>query len=64
MAIADAAGLPIAAHMESASPHEVILVEATIDDASPSTLQTGSLEIRPTIVMDLIGDSLRSAALN
>ena len=31
MAIADAAGLPVAAHIESASPHEVKLVEATID---------------------------------
>ena len=31
MAIADAAGLPVAAHVESASPHEVKLVEATID---------------------------------
>jgi transposase len=31
MAIADAAGLPIAAHVESASPHEIKLVEATID---------------------------------
>ena len=31
MAITDAAGLPIAAHIESASPHEVKLVDATID---------------------------------
>jgi len=31
LAIADASGLPIAAHVESASPHEVKLVEATID---------------------------------
>ena len=31
MAIADAAGFPVAAHIESASPHEVTLVEATID---------------------------------
>ena len=31
MAIADAFGIPIAAHIESASPHEVTLVEATID---------------------------------
>jgi len=31
MAIADAAGFPIAAYIESASPHEVTLVEATID---------------------------------
>ena len=31
MAVADATGLPIAAHVESASPHEVKLVEATID---------------------------------
>ena len=31
MAIADAAGLPVAAHIESASPHEVKLVEATLD---------------------------------
>jgi len=31
MAIADASGLPVAAHVESASPHEVKLVEETID---------------------------------
>ena len=31
MAIADASGLPVAAHVESASPHEVKLVEATIE---------------------------------
>jgi transposase len=31
MAITDAAGLPVAAHVESASPHEVKLVEATIE---------------------------------
>jgi transposase len=31
MAIADGAGLPIAACIASASPHEVTLVEATID---------------------------------
>lgn len=30
MAVADASGLPIAAHVQSASPHEVKLVEATI----------------------------------
>ena len=33
MAIADAAGLPVAAHVESASPHEVKLVEDTIDSS-------------------------------
>jgi len=32
MAIADASGIPIAAHIESASPHEVKLVEGTIDN--------------------------------
>ena len=31
MAVADASGLPVAAHVESASPHEVKLVEATIE---------------------------------
>jgi len=31
MAIADASGLPVTAHIESASPHEVKLVEETID---------------------------------
>ena len=33
MAITDAAGLPVAAHVESASPHEVKLVAATIDSS-------------------------------
>jgi len=30
MAVADASGLPVAAHVESASSHEVKLIEATI----------------------------------
>jgi transposase len=33
MAIADAAGIPVAVDVESASPHEVILVEQTIDSS-------------------------------
>lgn len=33
MAITDASGLPIAAYIESASPHEVKLVEATLDSS-------------------------------
>jgi len=33
MAIADAAGFPVSAHIESASPHEIKLVEATIDSS-------------------------------
>jgi transposase len=33
MAITDASGLPFAAHIESASPHEVKLVETTIDSS-------------------------------
>ena len=32
MAMADASGFPVAAHIKSASPHEVKLVEATIDN--------------------------------
>ena len=31
MAVADASGIPVAAHVESASPQEVKLVEATIE---------------------------------
>lgn len=42
MAIADGSGLPIAVHIESASPHEVRLVEATLDrrflEAQPERL--------------------------
>jgi transposase len=33
MVIADAHGLPLAVHPASASPHEITLVEATIDEA-------------------------------
>jgi hypothetical protein len=33
MAIADASGLPIAAHVKNASPLEVKLVEATVDSS-------------------------------
>ena len=33
MAVADASGLPVAAHVESASPHEIKLVEATIESS-------------------------------
>jgi transposase len=32
MVIADACGLPLAVHTDSASPHEVTLVEATLDE--------------------------------
>ena len=32
MAVADASGLPLAVHTASASPHEVTLVEATLDE--------------------------------
>jgi transposase len=45
MAIADRAGLPIAAGIASASPHEVTLVDETIDN--------GFLEHAPNV---LIGD--------
>ena len=31
MAVADATGVPLAVHVASASPHEVTLVEATLD---------------------------------
>ena len=31
MAVADAAGFPLAVHVASASPHEVTLVEDTLD---------------------------------
>ena len=33
MVIAAAAGLPLAVHTVSASPHEVTLVDATLDEA-------------------------------
>lgn len=33
MAIAEAAGFPVSTHIESASPHEVKLVETTIDSS-------------------------------
>ena len=32
MVIADASGLPVAVHMDSANPHEVRLVQATLDE--------------------------------
>ena len=32
MVIADATGLPLGVHTSSASPHEVTLVEATLDE--------------------------------
>ncbi len=38
MAIADRAGLPLAVHIESASPHEVTLVEATLDASHTTSL--------------------------
>ena len=33
MAVADGGGLPIAVHVDSASPHEVTLLDATLDAA-------------------------------
>lgn len=38
MAVADGSGLPIAVHVDSASPHEVTLVEATLDAAWSESL--------------------------
>ena len=32
MVILDASGLPLAVHTDSASPHEVTLVQATLDE--------------------------------
>jgi len=54
MAIADAAGFPIAAHIESASPHEVKLVEATIDSSFTQYAPDRIMAIRLTTVMDLM----------
>lgn len=50
MVIADAAGLPLAVHTTSASPHEVTLVEATLD-------QTLTLGRPRRLVGDLAYDS-------
>ena len=38
MAVADRSGLPIAVHVDSASPHEVTLLEPTLDAAWSSSL--------------------------
>ena len=38
MAMADAAGIPLALHVASASPHEVTLVEDTLDHAFTNEL--------------------------
>lgn len=38
MAIADRSGLPLAVHIDSASPHEVTLVESTLDAAHTAHL--------------------------
>ena len=38
MAVADGSGLPIAVHVDSASHHEVTLVEATLDAAWSESL--------------------------
>jgi hypothetical protein len=40
MAVADAAGFPLALHMASASPHEVTLVEDTLDHTFTNELPT------------------------
>ena len=53
MAITDTAGFPVAAHVESASPHEVRLVEATID--------SGFTQYAPD---RLIGDKAYDTATN
>ena len=38
MAVADGSGLPLAVHVESASPHEVTLLEPTLDAAWSESL--------------------------
>ena len=40
MAVADGTGVPIAVHVASASPHEVTLVEATLEAAHVDELPT------------------------
>lgn len=50
MAVADAAGLPLALHLASATPHEVTLVEDTLD-------QTFTNELPERLIGDKAYDS-------
>jgi hypothetical protein len=59
MAIADASGIPVAAHIESASPHEVKLVDATTV-ALPDMLRISLLATKPMTATVWISDCLMS----
>jgi hypothetical protein len=54
MAIADRQGRPVAVHVESATPHEVTLVHATLAERLVIQLQCVSSAITPTIRTDWI----------
>jgi hypothetical protein len=54
MVIADAHGLPLAVHTASASPHEVILGEATLDETVTVGRPDDLSGIAPTTVIRLI----------
>ncbi len=63
MAITDVSGFPVAAHIESASPHEVKLVEATIDSGFTDMPLPRLLAIRHMTAMGLLRLFLMGAAL-
>jgi hypothetical protein len=62
MAIADATGLPLAVHTDSASPHEVTHVQATIDKPSLGDCPSDLSGIVPMTVIRSM-KSLPQAAL-
>ena len=63
MVIADAHGLPLAVHTASASPHEVTLVEATLNETVTVGRPRRLVGIAPTTVIRSI-KNWHSAASN
>jgi hypothetical protein len=63
MAIADRQGRPVAVHVESATPHEVTLVHATLADRFISQLPCVSSATTPTSRTDWMRNS-RAMAWN
>ena len=63
LAIADACGLPVAAHVESASPHEVKLVRQLSTVVLPNMHPISLLAIKLMTVTVLMSSFCMSAAL-
>ena len=58
MVVASGEGIPLAAHLDSASPHEATLIETTLDNVSVPRKGAGRPKTKPKrLIYDRAGDS-------